>query len=139
MAMKSFFWSLLLLFSSGVYAQELVIPREPEGLPVAFLTRLVIKDASRQLNERERHALCRLFVRSYLVSIRTYKQDYLLNSSVPIYRLFRTNFPTIARREGEGGVFLGEITRFINTLADYRAEVDRGLRSGIAKEGKCEN
>ena len=80
-------------------------------------------NVNRQLTNAKRHQLCRLFIKPYLVTIRRYKQDYLLEADVPIYQLFRANFPGISKAEGEGGVFLENIYKFIKAMPEYRRDI----------------
>lgn len=126
--------SLSLLFAQQVWAQEsFKLPSKTNKPVVDYLANLKVKDTSRRLSESERHDLCRLFVKAYVNSVREHRQDFLLNSGAPVYRLLVSNFPEIVAREGEGGsiIFLGAITRFFNSLPDYRKDVEQVLREDI--------
>jgi hypothetical protein len=125
---------LSLLFTLQVSAQEsFKLPANPKGMAVDYLANMKVKDPSRRLNETEKRELCRLFVKTYVISIRRHRQDYLLNTGAPIFILLVTNFPEVAAREGEGGsiIFLGAITHFFNALPAYRGDVEQVLREGI--------
>jgi hypothetical protein len=128
---------LLLIFSAHqVNAQETFkLPANPKGIVIDYLANMRVKDPSRRLNEMEKHDLCRLFVRAYVISIRKHRQDYLLPSGTPIYRLLVTNFPEVSAREGEGGqiIFLGAITGFFNAKAEYRDDVIQVLKQDRTK------
>jgi hypothetical protein len=131
--------TILLLFAQQISAQEPYrLPTDPSVMPVDYLRKLDVKDASRQLSNQERHALCRLFIKAYVISIRRYRQDFLLNPGVPVYRLFQANFPGVEKREGEGGIFMGQIVRFINTLSEFRADVNQVLRATPNDKGNCQ-
>ena len=124
----------LLLCVQPVWAQEsFKLPPKNNKPVVDYLVNLKVKDTSRRLTESERHDLCRLFVKAYVNSIREHRQDFLLNSGAPVYRLLVTNFPEVAARLREGGsvIFLGSITRFFNSLPDYRKDVEQILRDDI--------
>ena len=103
---------------------------------MAYLEDLKVKDSSRQLSEKEKHELCRLFVKAYVVSIRDHGQDSLLNTTAPVFRLLAANFPNVKARAGEGGsvIFLAAITKFFNSSSEYRTDVLEVLRQGIAKK-----
>lgn len=130
---------ILLVFSiclAQVFGQDAVnVPSRPIGLPIAYLTRLKFEGSLRQLSPRDSHNLCHLLVRSYVVSIRSYHQDYLLKTDCSVFRVLRENFPGVEVRVGEGGIFLSEITRFFNTLPEYRPDVEAVLREGVLN--KC--
>ena len=132
---------LILLLVSEVFPQEQIkIPETFDGFPVGYLSSLQVEDASRRLDERELHLLCRLFIKAYIVSVREYNQDYLLETTTPVYRLLKVNLPGLEKREGEGGraIFLGSITRYLNTLPQFKPDVQQMLREGIAsKRSKC--
>jgi hypothetical protein len=132
--MKVILLLLSLLFAYQVSAQESFrFPANPKGMPVDSLANMKVKDPSRRLSEMEKHDLCRMFVKAYVICVRKHRQDYLLPSGTPIYRLLVANFPEVAAREGEGGsmIFLGAITHFFNALPAYRGDVDQVLREGI--------
>jgi hypothetical protein len=136
--MKKAIIPILLTLASYVSAQEdLTFPKKLHELPVTYLEHMEVRDLSRRLDMKERHDLCRLFVKSYVISIRVHNQDYLLSVNTPIYQLFKSNFPEVARREGEGGIFLGQIVRFLNTLPDYKADVEKVLREEPTKMRMC--
>lgn len=107
-------------------------------LPITYLNNLEIDDPSRNLSSEERAQLVRLLVNSFIVSVRKYKQDYLLHTSTPVYQLLRTNFPSIAERVGEGGIFLGSITRFFNRLDEYKPIVSQLLRADSGRGKQCQ-
>lgn len=128
----------LVLFSEASGQDSLRFSRKPNQRVETFLEGIRVKDVSRQLGDKERHEMCRLFVRSYVVAKREYLQDQLLNPGTPIYKLFKANFPPVAQREGDGGIFLGEITRFINSMPEYRTDVDQVLREGGRVKKRCQ-
>ncbi len=137
--MRIIFFLLILLFTSQVNAQETFkLPPNPRGIVVDYLAKMKVKDPSRRLNEAEKHEICRLFVKAYVMSIRKHRQDYSLSTGTPIYRLLVTNFPGVASREGEGKsiIFLGAIAGFFNSLPDYRSDVVQLLRQGV-NAGYC--
>lgn len=114
---------------SCVFAQEkFELPTKLDMLPVTYLKTLKVTDVNKQLNRNERIGLCSLFSQAYLVSTKKYGQDYLLNTDAPIYRLFKKNFPEIAAKEGEGGIFLGNIHKFIRGLPEHKA-IGKSIRS----------
>ena len=118
--------AVFLMFSISCSAQDDFRYKCPNGhsiLPVNCLSEMRILNVNRQLTNAKRHQLCRLFIKSYLVTIRRYKQDYLLEADVPIYQLFRANFPGISKAEGEGGVFLENIYKFIKAMPEYRRDI----------------
>ena len=132
--MKGIVLLLFLLFAYEVRAQEgFKLPANPRGLVVDYLANLKVKDTSRRLDEREKHELCRLFVKAYVVSIRQHHQDYSISPSTAVYRLLVTNFPDVVARESENGsvIFLGAITKFFNSLPEYRGDVYEVLREDI--------
>lgn len=130
---------LLVLLSVPVCVQAQDVFIFPDNLRehiVAHLEAMKIKDPSRQLSARERHDLCRLFVKAYVLSIRKHRQDYLLSTRVPVYRLLVTNFPELKAREGEMGtvIFLGTIAGFFNASPEYRPDVLQVLRAGLSSK-----
>lgn len=123
------------LFAVPVQAQETY--RLPPGqLPISYLNELAVGDTSRELSESERRGLVRLLVRSYIVSIREYNQSYKLGVNIPVYMLLKTNFPDIAKDEGEGVVDLSAITAFVYRIPEYKPIVDQALREGLPQKGK---
>src|SRR5688572_2874999 len=109
---------ILLLVVVPAQAQETY--RLPSGkMPITYLNELAVGDTSRQLSESERRGLVRLLVQSYIVSIRKYNQGYPLAVDVPVYKLLKTNFPDIAKHEGEGVVMLSAITEFVYRIPEY--------------------
>lgn len=135
--MRIVVFTIILLFAGQVNAQESFrLPNNPKGIVIDYLTAMKVKDPSRRLSEAEKHELCRLFVKAYVMSIRKHRQDYSINTGAPIYRLLVTNFPEVASREGEGKsiIFLGAITGFFNSLPEYRSDVVQVLRQGINGE-----
>jgi hypothetical protein len=132
--MKPFFMFLISLCASGVRAQDsFTLPPNAMGNP-DYLERMKVKDTSRRLSEKEKHQLCRLFAKVSVRAAREYDQDFLLNTDAPIYRLLVANFPEVASRQSEGGIFLGEITSFFNSLPEYRGDVIQVLREGISRK-----
>lgn len=128
---------LLTIILVAVPAQAQETYRLPVGqVPISYLNELAVGDTSRQLSDSERRGLVHLLVKSYIVSVREYGQDYILEARVPIYMLLKTNFPEIAKYEGDGGVFLREITRFMYRFNDYKPIVDQALREGLPEKGK---
>jgi hypothetical protein len=130
---------LLILLSVPVLvtAQEVfTLPDSPKGITIDYLEGMKIKNQSRQLSAGEKHELCRLFVKAYVMSIRRQRQDYLLRTSAPVYRLLVTNFPELKAKEGEGGsvIMLGAITRFFNGSPEYRPDVLQVLRGGLSSK-----
>ena len=125
---------LTLITASTVCAQEIPKLRMSSGdLAATALGRLKVKDPSVQLDAKARHDLAKLFVEAYVAAARHGSQDSLLEPWAPIYQLFKSNFPEIAKREGEGGIFVGNITRFLNTLPEYKPDVETELRRGPMK------
>jgi hypothetical protein len=130
---------LLLLFCARqvVSAQEVFrFPQNPKTLPVNYLENWRVKNPSRRLSEKEKHDLCRMFVTAYVITVRKYKMDYLLNTGLPLIRLLAANFPDIKSRMGEGGmiIFMGAITSYFNSLPEYRNDVLQVLRHGISRK-----
>jgi hypothetical protein len=127
--------AFLLLPLSQAHAQKtFVFPKNPGESVTAYLIQVKVADPSRQLNNRERHELCRFFVRAYVVATRRGQEQLLVGAR--IYQLFEANFPKVGERYGEGGIFLEEIARFINTMSEYRADLEEELRRDIAGQ-KC--
>jgi len=131
---------MMLILLPGTYevsAQESFrLPPKMVGPPVAYLEKMKVSDTSRPLSQAEKHELCRLFAKAYVISVRKHGQDYLLQTSAPIYRLLVTNFPDISAREGEGGsvIFLAAIMKFFNASPEYKVDVVKVLREGITPE-----
>lgn len=110
---------LVLLLGQFCFAQrEFSLPRKLDVTPATYLEELWVGDSGRQLNKGQRQQLCKLFADSYLLSKRKYKQDYLIDAQAPVYKLFKRNFPGIAAKEGEGGVFMGDILEFAKKQPD---------------------
>jgi hypothetical protein len=132
--MKAVFLLLLLLTCSrAVCAQDgFRFPANFRGIPAEHLERIKVRDASATLGEKERHELARLFAKAYVLSVRNHRQDYLIKTSTPVYRLLAANFPEVKAREGEGGqiIFLGSVARFFNSLPEYKRDVVQVLREG---------
>lgn len=128
-----FIISLLAVDASAQYSFRYRCPNGVAVLPVSCLQGIKVKDVSRRLNEKERHQISSLFVKSYVVTLTKYHQDYLLNPAAPIYQLFKWNFPEVEKREGEGGIFPGEVYNFIKSMPGYRIDVERELR-GMSKK-----
>jgi len=102
-------------------------------LAATALGKLKVNDTSVQLDAIARHDLVKLFIEAYVAAARHGSPDSLLGPNVPIYQLFKSNFPEIAKREGEGGIFVGNITRFLNRLPEYKPNVETELRRGPMK------
>jgi hypothetical protein len=130
--MKTVYLFLFFLLFQPSVQQSFSIPSGLKELPVTYLNRIKVNDTSRQLNEAEREQLVRLFVWAYTTSVRNAGQDYALEVEAPIYKLLKTNFPSVAGREGEGGIMLREITHFFNRMPEYEKIVNSELekRSG---------
>jgi len=129
--MKIVLLLLSLGVASAVRAQELPKLRMNRGeLAATALGRLHVKDTTVQLDDKARHELVKLFIQAYVAATRQGSQDSLLGPGVPIYQLLKANFPDVAKREGEGGIFVGSITRFLNTLPEYKQDVEAELRRG---------
>jgi hypothetical protein len=127
---------IILVIPVSICGQDrFTFPDSVEGTATNYLERMKIEDPVRQLTNEQRHALCRLFVKAYTFSIRRHRQDYLLNTSAPVYRLLVANFPEIKAKETEGGsaIFLKEITRFFNRSPDYKPDVIQVLRAGHSR------
>jgi hypothetical protein len=125
---------VFLFLSNAAYGQESFKFAKKRGeMVTVYLERLKVKDPSRKLNDRERHELCRFFLRAYVVAKRR-GVDELLAQGAPIFRLFWTNFPKVDERVRDEGIFLGQIARFINTVPEYRADVEQELRRDIATQ-----
>ena len=134
-----FLVALSLFLVSGSSAQDsFQFSRKPNQRVDTYLEGIRVQDVSRQLGDKERHELCRLFVRSYVIARREYSTEQLRNPGTPIYKLFKANFPAVAQREGDGGIFLGEIIRFINSLPEYRTDVDQVLRESGRVKKRCQ-
>ncbi|HEX8144096.1 MAG TPA: hypothetical protein VF553_15960 [Pyrinomonadaceae bacterium] len=134
--MRAILLRLTLLFcASTVCAQESFrLPNKTERPVVSYLKEMKVRDTSRQLSDEEKHQLCRLFVKAFIIARRQQQQDYLINADAPIYRLLVTNFPGLKARAGADGIFLGDITSFFNASAQYRPDVLALLRQGIDKK-----
>lgn len=134
--MNKVIFALTLLFVSQIQGQENY--RLPTNeLPVTYLKGLKVDNTSRKLSEKERVDLVSLFVKSHVNSVRKYKQDYLIETDTPIYQLLKANFPGVAEREGEGGVFLGQIVRYFNRFPEYKSTVELGLREALQEKKRC--
>lgn len=128
---------LLIVILVAVPAQAQETYRLPAGqLPISYLNELSVGDTSRQLTENERRGLIRLLVKSHIVSIREYNQGYALGVNVPVYMLLKTNFPEIAKYEGEGVVYLAAITKFAYRMPEYKLMVDHLLKEDLPEKGK---
>jgi hypothetical protein len=134
---------LLLLFSlcasAAARAQSTTASEVPQGgLPADKLERMEVGDPSRRLPDAEKHDLCRLFVRTHVLSIKGGGQGQFLSTRAPVYRLFAANFPGVTAREREGGslIYLGEVVRYINSMPDYKQDVISVLRENAGKK-KC--
>ena len=135
--MKIVLLLLTLITASTVCAQEIPKLRMSSGdLAATALARVKVKDTSVQLDAKARHDLAKLFIEAYVAAARHGSPDSLLEPGVPIYQLLKSNFPEIAKREGEGGIFVGNITRFLNTLPEYKPDVEMELRRGPMKTCK---
>jgi hypothetical protein len=112
------------------------LPDNPKGIVVNYLEALKIEDPGRQLTQSEKHELARLFVKAYSLSVRKNRQDHLLRTGAPVYRLLLTNFPELKANEGEGGsvIFLGAIASFFNKSPEYRPDVLQVLRRGLSRQ-----
>jgi len=131
---------LALLFAGDAFAQNsFVLPKDRGNTPpVFYLEKIEIKDVSRQLNEKERHEICRLFLGVEIVTVRKYPELDTLSPKAPIYQLFKANFPAIgAREEAERGISLRSIVGFINSMTEYRIDVDRVLRESLNRKTRC--
>ena len=117
--------TVLLVFSISVFAQDnftYKCPDKKNVLPVNCLRNMQVRDVGRQVTDGERHQLCQLFIKAYLVTIKERKQDYFLDPTAPIYQLFKSNFPAIKKDEGEGGIFLEKIYKFIEAKPEYQKD-----------------
>jgi len=130
--------SLIILCSAAtVIAKDVfTLPDNPKGIVVDYLEALKIEDPARQLKESEKHELSRMFIKAYTIAVRKNRQDHLLRTSAPVYRLLVTNFPELKAQEGEGGsvIFLGAITSFFNKSPEYRPDVLQVLRRGVSRQ-----
>jgi hypothetical protein len=132
--MRLLIFIIIALYGITAQAQESFrLPNNPKGIIIAHVQRMKVKDPNRQLSDKEKHELCRMFVKAYVISLRKHLQDYSLYTAAPIYRLTVRNFPGITAREGEGGsiIFLGSIVDFFNASPDYRNDVIQILREGV--------
>jgi hypothetical protein len=126
----------LSFFPIIVHSQELFrFEKKPDESVTVYLQRLKVKDPNRRLDDGQRHELCQFFVRAYVTAKRR-GGDELVPPEVPIFRLFLTNFPDVESRVYDSGIFLGQIVRFINTLPEYRKDLDAELRRDLGKQ-KC--
>jgi len=91
------------------------------------LEKMTVDDISRQLSEQDRKKLVKLFVKSYVFAVR-HKQNTSISPTIPSYRLLKTNFSELAKRENEDGVSLGDITRYFNSLPEYKPLIDEVLK-----------
>jgi len=133
--MRLLIFIIIALYGITAQAQESFrLPNNPKGIIIDHVQRMKVKDADRQLSEKEKHELCRMFVKAYVISLRKHLQDYSLYTGAPIYRLTVRNFPGITARESEGGsiIFLGSIVDFFNASPDYRNDVIQVLREGVS-------
>ena len=125
---------IIALYGITAQAQDSFrLPNNPRGIIIDDVERMKVKDPDRLLSDKEKHELCRMFVKAYVISLRRHLQDYSLRTGAPIYRLTVRNFPGITAREGEGGsiIFLGSIVDFFNASPDYRNDVIQILRQGV--------
>ena len=130
----------IILLSCCVQAQQtFTLPRDKGDVPpVGYLERMEVGDASRHLSDNERHQLCRLFVRAYIVTVRSYPGLYMMRPSAPPYKLFKSNFPQVVSREDpEQGVSLHSLVRYINSLSEYKVDVDQVLRESLDRKRHC--
>jgi len=116
-------WLTFSIAAVGQNSFQYNCPDKKSVLPVNCLRSMQVRDVSLQLTVGERHQLCRLFIKAYLVTIKEYKQDYLLDPTVPIYQLFKANFPEIRKDEAEGGIFLEKIYKFIEAKPEYQKDI----------------
>ena len=142
MRLKWFVFTLAVLIAfdkqgQPAHAQKLVYPETSKLVPSDTLAAIKVEDVKRQLNASEKRELARLFVRAYVLSKRRYRQDFLLNPWTPVYELLKTHFPDVGEREGEGGIFLGEIVRYLNKSGGYSGVVEEELRRGPFTRGQC--
>lgn len=126
--MKTIVFLLLLFNFQGAGKDNLSIPTQLEGTTAGYLETVKVENPYRQLSQDERNKIVRLFVWSYVTSIRKFNQDYRIASKAPIYQLLKTNFTGVAEAEGEGGASLRLITRFFNRLPEYEPIVDGELK-----------
>ena len=83
--------------------------------PLHYLESYPVNNTSQKLNPKQKKRLGLLFIEAACACKKKYHQDYPLNTSAPLYRLLRTNFPQVASREAEGGhvIFLGDIAKML--------------------------
>jgi hypothetical protein len=132
---------LIVLVALEAFSQEPIrVPEKFDGFPVNYLQNLRVADSARRLDEKELQLLCRLFIKAYVVSIRQYNQDHPLETTAPVYKLLKENVPGLEARESESGrvVFLGAITRHLNTLPQFKPEVQQALREDLHRgKARC--
>jgi hypothetical protein len=126
--MKTVFLLLLLFNPQNSGKDNFSIPTRWEGTTAAYLATVKVDTPFRQLSPDERNKIVRLFVWSYVTSIRRFNQDYGVATDAPLYQLLKTNFPAVAEAEGEDGASLYKITRFFNRLPEYESIVDNELK-----------
>ncbi len=126
--MKTLFLLLIVLTFQSAGKDNFSIPTKLQGTTAAYLESVKVENPNRQLSQDERNKIVRLFVWSYVTSIRKFNQDYRLAPDVPLYQLLKANFPGVAEAEGEGGASLGKIMRFFNRSGDYESVVDEELK-----------
>ena len=127
--MKTIFLLLLLFNFQGAGKDNFSIPTRIKGTTAAYLETVKVENPYRQLSPDERNKIVRLFVWSYVTSIRKHNQDYFLEPDVPLYKLLKTNFPGVAEAESVGdGASLAKITRYFNRLPEYEVVVDEELK-----------
>jgi hypothetical protein len=120
----------LTLLAGATSAQDNLVYRCPKGgatLPASCLEDMKVRDVNRSLNSRQRHQLAYLFIKSYVVSIVKYKQDYPVDPNAPVCKLLIANFPEVGQVKREGGVWPGDVFRSFTSKAEYQADVKRAL------------
>ena len=96
---------------AGDFAVPVRFWTEHDFHPLGYLERLAVADTARHLSDGQRAALANLFRAAEYACRYKYRQTYLLDTTVPSYRLLKRQYPTLEsiEREGHNRVFLSGI------------------------------
>jgi hypothetical protein len=131
---------LFLLSTPTVYSQDnFKIPKKFPELPISYIEDLKIKDVNRQLSQIELDQLCRLIIKAHVLTFRSARQGFLLETNKPVYRLLKRNLPELAAYEGEGGhiIFYDSIVAYLKTVPSYKEVVKQAVREGPFAKENC--
>lgn len=123
MSKKNVFVVGTILFSLQCFAQndfKYKCPNEHSLLPSGCLESMRVANPNRHLQKKERRQLIQLFIKAHVTNRKKYNQDYLLDPKAPIYQLLKANYPAIGKYEGEGGIFIGNIYKYLKTTPEYK-------------------